>query len=345
MNRTILVTGGAGYIGSQTCKALAGAGYKPVTYDNLSRGFAELVKWGPLAEGDILDTARLSAVIGLHRPAAVVHFAALIEAGESVGDPARFYSANLVGTFSLLQAMREQKVEKLVFSSTAAVYGEPVRVPMAEGHRTAPINPYGQSKLMAERVIADFAAAYRLSAVTLRYFNAAGADPGGEIGRLGIHPTHLIPNVLAVAAGEAPALRVFGSDYPTPDGTCVRDYVHVADLASAHVAALQWLKTRHGGDAGRGGRAGRSPSAGAELMAGRTYNLGTGRGWSVMEVVRAAEKVTGRKIPLAKASRRPGDPGAVVADATRARKELGWEPIHSDIETILRTAWEWKQAR
>src|SRR5512138_200101 len=262
MDKTILVTGGAGYIGSQTCKALAASGYKPVTYDNLSRGFRELVKWGPLAEGDILDTDRLAAVIALHRPAAVIHFAALIEAGESVADPEPFYRANLMGTFSLLHAMRAQKLDKLVFSSTAAVYGEPVRTPMDENHPLTPINPYGTSKLMAERIIRDFASAYGLSAVTLRYFNAAGADPGGETGRLGEVATHLVPSALAVAAGEAAALRVFGRDYPTPDGTAVRDYVHTADLADAHLAALQRLLSGKGGG---------------------TFNLGTGKGHSVAE--------------------------------------------------------------
>jgi UDP-glucose-4-epimerase GalE len=320
MDRTILVTGGAGYIGSQTCKALARAGYRPVAYDNLSRGFAELVRWGPLAEGDILDADRLSAVIGIHQPVAAVHLAALIEAGESVVDPEPFYRNNLEGTLSLLRALAAGRVGHLVFSSTAAVYGEPVRLPMDEDHPLAPVNPYGRSKLMAEQAISDICSARGISRISLRYFNAAGADPEGEIGRMGDSFTHLIPNVIKAAHGEIPALRLYGDDYPTPDGTCVRDYVHVADLADAHVAALERLL------AGKGGG---------------TFNLGTGRGWSVKEVVRTVEEVAGRRVPVEMAPRRAGDASTVVADPSRARGELGWRPVHSRLEQMARTAWEW----
>lgn len=320
--KTILVTGGAGYIGSHTCKALAQAGYRPVCYDNLVHGFRELVQWGPLAEGDILDTERLAAVIGIHRPEAVIHFAALIEAGESVTDPAPFYRTNLAGTLSLLEAMRRGKVSDIVFSSTAAVYGEPVRVPMKEDHPVVPINPYGHSKAMAEQAIRDFAA-YGISSIILRYFNAAGADPEGQIGRMGDGMTHLIPNLLKVAAGEAPSIGVFGGDYPTPDGTCVRDYIHVTDLANAHVAAVDRFLD--------------CPKAGS----GGVFNLGTGKGHSVMQVVRAVEKVTGRRIAVQKAPRRQGDPATVVADAALARRELKWTPRHSDLETMVKTAWGW----
>ncbi len=324
MYRTVLVTGGAGYIGSQTCKALVQAGYQPVTYDNLCHGFRDLVRWGPLAEGDILDTDRLTAVMGIHQPVAVIHFAALIEAGESVADPGPFYRTNLSGTLSLLQAMMKGRVGHLVFSSTAAVYGEPVRLPMDEDHPLAPVNPYGRSKLMAEQAITDICSARRLARISLRYFNAAGADPEGEIGRMGDSFTHLIPNVIKAALGEIPALRVFGGDYPTPDGTCVRDYVHVADLAEAHVAALARLLSGKGGG---------------------TCNLGTGRGWSVKEVISAVEKVSGRKVPVEITARREGDASTVVADSTRARRELGWTPRHSDLDTMVRTAWEWQRGK
>ena len=317
----VLVTGGAGYIGSHACKALANAGYLPVAFDNLSHGHAWAAKWGPLAVGDILDRAALDTLFQHYEPAAVMHFAAFAYVGESVTDPAKYYRNNVAGTLTLLDAMRAAGVDRLVFSSTCATYGAPERLPIREDTPQAPINPYGASKLMVERILADFGTAYGMKSVALRYFNAAGADPEGEIGEDHDPEPHLIPLVLDVAAGRRPAITVFGEDYPTPDGTCIRDYIHVADLADAHVRALARLEG--GGDM--------RPA----------YNLGTGSGVSVRQLIDTARQITGRPIAVVAGPRRAGDPPELVADAGLAGAELGWRTRSSDIGTIVRTAWDW----
>lgn len=322
MTRNILVTGGAGYIGSHTCKVLAQHGYTPVTYDNLSRGNAHAVKYGPFEQGDIADAARLGAVIDQYAPEAVIHFAAHSFVGESVTDPAMYYQNNTVGTLSLLDTMRAKGMDKIVFSSTCATYGTPQRLPMDETTPQAPINPYGQSKLMIEHVLRDYAAAYGLSSVALRYFNAAGCDLDGEIGEEHDPETHLIPLMLEAAYTQDPAraLTVFGDDHPTPDGTCVRDYIHVLDLADAHVRALDLVAREPGFHA---------------------LNLGTGTGYSIRELIEATRRVTNAAVPYAMGPRRAGDPPELVADPKLAFEKLGWVPQHSDVETILSSAWGW----
>ena len=316
---TVLVTGGSGYVGSHACKALAARGLLPVTYDDLERGHAGAVRWGPLVEGRIQDTARLDAAFAQHRPAAVLHFAAYAYVGESVEDPARYYRNNVAGTLELLEAMRRHGVGRLVFSSTCAVYGV-VDGTIDEATPKAPINPYGASKLMVERCIEDYARAFGLNAVSLRYFNAAGCDPDGEIGENHDPEPHLIPRIVAAALGRLDRLVINGDDYATPDGTCIRDYVHVSDLAAAHVLALDRVDARPGAS---------------------VFNLGTGHGHSVRELVAAVEAATGRRVPLAIGPSRPGDPDRLVASAGRARAELGWQPRHSDLDTIIRTAVRW----
>jgi len=320
----ILVTGGAGYIGSHTCKALAKAGYLPVTYDNLSRGNYEAVKWGPLEIGELADQAKLREVIARHRPAAVVHFAALAYVGESNENPALYYGNNVGGTAALLEVMREADIGHIVFSSTCAIYGTPTTVPISEECAEAPINPYGASKMVCERMLRECAKAFPLTFMALRYFNAAGADPDGEIGECHVPETHAIPLLLDAAAGVNDGFTIFGDDYPTPDGTCVRDYIHVTDLAAAHVAALRALT---------------SGAASAAL------NLGTGRGWSVRELIDSMRRITNRDVTVHVGPRRPGDPPVLVADATRAHQKLGWQPQHSDLETVVSDAWAWRQGR
>ena len=317
----ILVTGGAGYIGAHACKALAAAGHTPVAYDSLVRGHAHSVKWGPLEIGDITDGARLGQVLRTHRPEAVMHFAAFAYVGESVARPEIYYRNNLGGALVLLDAMREEGVARLVFSSTCATYGEPAQTPIGEDCPQSPINPYGASKLMVERVLADHAAAYGLAAVALRYFNAAGADPEGDVGEDHDPEPHLIPLVLEAAAGGG-AVTVHGTDYATPDGSCVRDYIHVSDIAEAHLAALRTL-----GPPGL-----------------RAYNLGGGQGASVLEVIETARRVTGRPIAITLGPRRPGDPAALLANPGRAARELGWRPRFG-LEDMIRTAWAWRQSR
>ncbi len=324
MAQTILVTGGAGYIGSHVCKALAKAGFRPVAYDNLIQGHRWAVRWGPLELGELSDGDRLDAVIAAHRPAAVMHFAAHIAAGESVDDPGKYYDNNVSGLLSLLAAMRRGGVDRLVFSSTAAVYGTPRYAPIDEGHPQEPINPYGASKMMAERVLADFAHAHGIRTAALRYFNAAGADPDGEIGEAHDPETHLIPIVLETAAGLRPEVVVFGDRYATADGTCVRDYVHVADLADAHVRALRWLADRTGAHA---------------------FNLGNGEGFSVRQVIEAARRVTSRPIRARVEAAREGDPATLVADASHARAVLGWRPRYHSLDTQLSHAWRWLASR
>jgi UDP-glucose-4-epimerase GalE len=318
--RRILVTGGAGYVGSHACKALAAAGHTPVAYDNLSRGHREFARWGPLVVADIRDGARLDEAFAQHRIDAVMHFAALAYVGESVEQPALYYRNNVGGTLELLEASRRAGVGLMVFSSTCSTYGVPERMPIAEDAEQRPINPYGMSKLVVERVLRDYDAAYGLRSVALRYFNAAGCDPDGEVGEDHDPETHLIPRVLMAADGTLPHVDIFGTDYPTPDGTCLRDYVHVTDLAAGHVQALDYLE--------RGG-------------ATTAVNLGTGRGFSVREVIAAAERETGRRIPVREAARRAGDPPVLVADATRARALLGFAPGFTEIEPIVATAWRW----
>lgn len=320
MQDAVLVTGGAGYIGSHVCQALAAAGYLPVVYDNLSSGHGWAVRWGPLEGGDLIDAGRLDEVMRRYHPKAVVHLAGLIISSESVREPERYYVNNVVGSLSLLEAMRRNGIERIVFSSSAAVYGEPEVTPIPESHRQEPLNPYGTSKLVIEGALRDYARAYGLHSVSLRYFNAAGADPAGEIGEAHHIETHLIPLVLDVAAGSRPAIALYGADYPTQDGTCIRDYVHVSDLAEAHVLALRYLDRAVGAHA---------------------FNLGSGEGASVRQVVRMAERVTGRSIQLSVAPRRAGDPAALLADSERARQILGWQPRLSDLETMVATAWTW----
>ncbi|BCU06778.1 UDP-glucose 4-epimerase GalE [Allochromatium tepidum] len=320
----VLVTGGAGYIGSHTCKALARAGYRPITLDNLVYGHEWAVRWGPLEIGDISDRTCLDAVIARHRPEAVIHFAAYAYVGESVRDPGRYYRNNVAGTLTLLEAMRDHAIPHIVFSSTCATYGVPDRTPITEDHPQRPINPYGASKLMVERILADFEQAHGLGWIALRYFNAAGADPEGEIGEDHDPETHLIPLALQAAAGRGPQLQVFGDDYPTPDGSCIRDYIHVADLAEAHVKSLAHL------------RAGEASGA---------FNLGTGQGASVLEVIAAVEHVTGRPVPREIGPRRPGDPPVLYADADKARRLLGWEPRYREPAETIEHAWKWHRSR
>ncbi|ROT99102.1 UDP-glucose 4-epimerase GalE [Histidinibacterium lentulum] len=322
--KTILVTGGAGYIGSHTCKALAQAGYTPVVYDSLCRGNPWAVKWGPLEIGDLMDGERLRDVLRAHRPVGVIHFAAFAYIAESMSDPLFYYRNNVGGTMSLLRAMAAEGVKQLVFSSTCATYGTPASNPIREDMPQNPINPYGQSKLMVEQVLRDCTRSGGLKAVALRYFNAAGADADCEIGEAHDPETHLIPLALGAAKGTAPALTVFGDDHDTPDGTCIRDYIHVADLADAHVRAL-------GHTGGNDGFA--------------AFNLGTGTGVSIKNLITAVEEVTGCRVPFSYGPRRDGDPAALVADPTCASEALGWKATQSDLQTILRNAWAWMERK
>jgi len=319
--RTILVTGGAGYIGSHVCAALAERGHRPVAYDSLVTGNRWAVQWGPLVEGDIRDAAALDAALAAHRPAAVVHCAALSEIGEAHRRVHDYFDVNVAGTLSLLRAMQRAGVEELVFSSSASVYGESDGRPLAEDRTPRPTNPYGATKLQGEELIRSLSRWSALRGVALRYFNAAGAHPEAVIGEAHEPETHLVPRILRAALSDGPvSVDVYGSDYDTPDGTCVRDFVHVADLGRAHVAALDHL------------------AAGGE---GATLNIGLGAGFSVREVIAAAERVTGRRIDVVARPRRPGDPAVLVADAGRAAGLLGFEPGFRDIEAIIETAWRW----
>ena len=323
-NNTVLVCGGAGYIGSHAVRALRKHGYFPVVFDSLEKGhMAALPEDVPLLRGNLLDPQALRRAFAEYSFSAVFHFAAYIEVGESVVDPERYYRNNVMGALNLLAAMREADVRSLVFSSTAAVYGDPIDVPIAENHPLHPVNPYGRSKLMMEEVMADYALAYRFDVTALRYFNAAGADPSAEIGEAHDPESHLIPNILkSVLAGGA-ELKIFGNDYDTPDGTCVRDYIHIADIAQAHILALEHQRRHPGYFA---------------------FNLGNGQGFSILEVIAAAEKVTGRKIAYTLHPRRPGDAARLVADASLARAALGWKPQFTNLEDIVATAWTWHQA-
>lgn len=320
MTRKILVCGGAGYIGSHACKALAEAGFEPVVLDNLSTGHEQAVQWGPLIKADLADRARIAEIIEAEKVEAVMQFAASIEVGESVTDPGKYYANNVGNSINLLNAMGDTGLDKIVFSSTAATYGVPQSDLIDESHPQLPINPYGDTKLAVERALHWFDRAGKLRYVALRYFNAAGADADAIIGEAHDPETHLIPLVIQATLGNRPPLKVFGSDYDTRDGTAIRDFIHVDDLASAHVAALRRLL-----------------DGGASLRA----NLGTGSGYTVREVLSIAGGVAGREVPHEEADRRPGDPPVLVANPALAKKELGWEPTRSDLETIVETALRW----
>jgi UDP-glucose 4-epimerase len=321
---TFLVIGGAGYIGSHLVKALVEQQQQVVIVDNLSAGSASAVLGGELIIHDFDDREFLDTLFSNYQFDGVFHFASQIVVSESVKDPGKYYRANTASTLTLLEAMRDHKVGPLVFSSTAAVYGEPLYTPIDEQHPTSPLNPYGRSKLMVEQMLADFASAYGQKYIALRYFNAAGADPQARIGENHEPETHLIPLALQAISGKRPPLQLFGQDYATPDGTCIRDYIHVDDLASAHILAINYLNS--GGESG-------------------IYNLGSNHGYSVNQVIHTAAQVTGKEVPLTYAPRRPGDPASLVADAALAKKVLGWQPEYTDLNQIIQHAWAWEQAR
>lgn len=317
----ILVVGGAGYIGSHMVKMLLDGGHEVITLDNLSSGHREAVLGGIFVEGDLADTACLHEVFLKHEPEAVMHFASYIQVGESVRKPDIYYRNNVTNTLNLLDTMLQFDVKKFIFSSTAAVFGEPDYVPIDEAHPNRPLNPYGRSKWMIEQVLADYDKAFDFRSVCLRYFNAAGADPEGKLGECHEPETHLIPLILQAASGRRDSIQVFGQDYDTPDGTCIRDYIHIVDLCSAHRAALEYLNS--GGASDR-------------------FNLGNGSGFSVQEVISAVEKVSGQRITVINGPRREGDPARLVADAKRAKDILAWHPEYSSLETIVRHAWLWE---
>lgn len=318
----ILIAGGAGYIGSHINKSLNEKGHRTIVVDNLAAGHREFVQWGEFCRCDIGDTEGLRSIFSKYPVSAVMHFCAFTYVGESVEDPQKYYLNNVANTLNLLMVMREFGVDKFIFSSTAAIFGNPVTVPISEDHPLEPINPYGRSKLMVERVLMDYARAYGLRYAALRYFNAAGADPDCDVGEWHDPETHLIPLVLDAALGKRESLAIFGTDYDTPDGTCLRDYVHVTDLAAAHVKALEHL--------GRGG-------------ASDVFNLGNGTGFSVREIIDTARKVTRKNIPVQEKGRRAGDPAVLIADSARAMSVLNWKPAHADIGEIVETAWRWQQ--
>lgn len=318
----MLVTGGAGYIGSHAARLLVRAGRRVVVYDNLSAGHRAAALNASFVEGDVHDGDRLRDVMRRHEVTAVMHFAAWLAVGESVHNPAGYYDNNVGGTLALLDAMVRESVRHFVFSSTCAIFGEPTRLPIAEDDPKNPINPYGETKLAVERALPHYARAYNLQSVSLRYFNAAGADPEGELGEDHRPEIHLIPLGIEAAMGKR-TLEVFGDDYPTPDGTCLRDYIHVTDLADAHRLALEYLE-----------RTGQSA----------VYNLGNGRPHSVKQVIQAVGRVTGREVPWRTARRRPGDPAALFASNARIQEELGWRPRYADLDTIVQTAWQWHRA-
>ncbi len=321
---TILVTGGAGYIGSHTCKALKNKGFNVVVYDNLVYGHRDLVRWAIFEEGDLLDRGALDTVFKRHSPAAVLHFAAYAYVGESVTDPAKYYRNNVQGSLNLVNAAKEHGVKNFIFSSTCAVYGVPARVPITEDMALNPINPYGNTKLIIEKLLDDYSVAYDIRNVRLRYFNAAGADPESETGEDHTPETHLIPLVLDAAAGLRKGITIYGDDYETPDHTCVRDYIHVTDLAEAHVLALEYLL--------KGGKT-------------RAINLGNSRGHSVKEVIAATREVTGAEFKVTVGDPRPGDPPSLVGSNKEAKEVLGWNPQRSNINTILEDAWRWHRKR
>ena len=320
----ILVTGGAGYIGSHINKLLAHEGYETVVFDNLIYGHREAVKWGTLIEGDLKNINEIEAVFGKYPIEAVFHFAAYAYVGESVAEPEKYYYNNIGCTLNLLKVMRKYGCDKIIFSSSCATYGEPEKTPIREDMPQNPINPYGFTKYAVERIFKDYERAYGLKYVVLRYFNAAGADPEGEIGEAHDPETHIIPLILDAASGKRPNVKVFGTDYPTRDGSCIRDYIHVSDLATAHLLALRHL------EAGK-------PS--------QFLNLGNTKGTSVLELIEAAKRVTGKDIPVELTERRPGDPAILVGGSEKAKRVLRWEPVYGDIDTIVRHAWAWHEKR
>ena len=320
LNKKILVVGGAGYIGAHMVRQLSNARCDVVVLDNLSTGHRKLLQGGEFIQGNLGDSDLLDRLFAAHAFDAVMHFAAFSQVGESMHQPLLYYRNNLAETVALLEAMLRHDVRRFIFSSTAAVYGEPVAIPITEKHPCAPTNPYGNTKLAVERMLADCDAAYGMKFTALRYFNAAGADEAGEIGELHDPETHLIPIVLRAADGQIDHIRVFGTDYPTTDGTCIRDYIHVNDLAQAHLLALDALL--EGGDSA-------------------TYNLGSSNGYSVKDVIGKAEAVTGKKIPFIEAARRPGDPAILVASSKKIQRDLGWSPVYDNLEKIIQTAWNW----
>lgn len=322
MSDSVLVIGGAGYIGSHMVRHLAKAGLSPIVLDDLSCGFRQAVGNTQLIEGDCGNADLLDSVFSNHDITAVMHFASYIQVGESVNDPGKYYDNNVARTVTLLNAMVRHRIPRFIFSSTAAIFGDPEYTPIDEAHPTRPINPYGRSKLMVEHMLDDYRRAYGLSFGCLRYFNAAGADPAGGIGECHEPETHLIPLVLQAASGRRASIKVFGDDYDTRDGSCVRDYIHVTDLSDAHLRLLHYMQD--GGEETR-------------------FNLGTGTGYTVKEVIQTAEEVTGRPIPTDIEARRPGDPATLIADGTKARKTLGWEPEYSDLPTLIDHAWQWEQ--
>lgn len=316
----VLVTGGAGYIGSHTCKELHRNGYLPIVYDNLITGHREFAQWGEFVYGDICDTQQLRHCLKIYQPLGVIHFAAFAYVGESVREPGKYFRNNVLGTLSILDAMRDEGIANIVVSSTCAVYGEPDKMPISESCLPAPINPYGASKLFMERMLADYHAAHGINWIALRYFNAAGCDPDGEIGEWHEPETHLLPRIIGALLGHYPALEVYGDDYPTPDGTCIRDYIHVKDLANAHILALEHCMQGKGN---------------------RSFNLGTGTGVSIHQLIRTAETLSHRTVPFTVKQRRPGDPSMLVADSSLSKSELGWIPQYSDLNTIISTALDW----
>jgi len=318
----ILVVGGAGYIGSHMVKMLSLAGHHVVTLDNLSNGYRDAVKYGDFVEGDIADSVLLDKLFAENQFDGVMHFASYIQVGESVEKPSMYYRNNVTNTQVLLDAMVEHDIKSFIFSSTAATFGEPEYTPIDEKHPQAPINPYGHSKLMVEQILADFDHAYGLKSVSLRYFNAAGADPDGELGERHIPETHLIPLVLQAASGRRDSITVFGDDYDTPDGTCIRDYIHINDLCSAHLLALEYLV--NGGET-------------------KAYNMGNGEGYSIKELIDVAKSVTGNDFTVVMGERRDGDPARLVADSKLLQSELSWKPEYPGLETIIRHAWEWEK--
>ncbi|WP_163328995.1 UDP-glucose 4-epimerase GalE [Desulfurobacterium thermolithotrophum] len=320
----ILVTGGAGYIGSHVGKALGERGYEVLVVDNLSKGHKEAVLYGKLVVADLKDKESLDVIFKEFKPDAVMHFAAFIEVAESVREPLKYYKNNTINTINLLEVMIKNNVNRFIFSSTAAVYGNPEKIPIPETESIKPINPYGQSKAFVEKILHDFDRSYGLRYVSLRYFNAAGADPEGRIGESHDPETHLIPLILKTAKGERESIKIFGTDYPTSDGTCIRDYIHVDDLAEAHILALEYLL--NGGSS-------------------EVFNCGYGRGFSVREVIDTAKKVTGIDFKVEETERRPGDPAILVADSSKLRKVLDWKPKFDDLEYIIRTAWNWERKK
>ena len=319
----ILVTGGAGYIGSHACKALKQAGYTPVTFDNLSTGWQDAVKFGPFEQGDLLDRARIDLVMQKYRPSAIMHFAAFSQVGESMQDPGKYWRNNVQGSLNLIEAAVEAGCLDFVFSSTCATYGDQDNVVLDENSAQFPMNSYGASKRAIEDILKDFSVSHGLNHVIFRYLNVAGADPDAEVGEFHQPETHLIPLMLDAIDGKRSALTIFGTDYDTPDGTCIRDYVHVCDLVDAHVLGVKWLENGKGN---------------------RVFNLGTGSGFSVREVVTHSAAVTNREVPVVEGARRPGDCTRLVSGSKRAEDELGWRPTRSDLSTMISDAWRWHQS-